>query len=175
QQVALARPVGPDQHVERPEGDADLAQTAKILDFEFQQALVHSSQRSVVVLLLPVRRSSLRVCPEQSEVFALRTCGAVPLIHELPSITSRGSHIPWSSLVDSGTLCTGMSGQGRDPGAGAARPGAGGGRVGVWPQFQQQRVRVLGLLQTGRSGDPAGAGVRHAAYDKTDATPGGPV
>src|SRR5699024_6066091 len=52
---------------------------------------------------------------------------------------------------------------------------AGGGRVGVWPQFQQQRVRVLGLLQTGRSGDPAGAGVRHAAYDKTDATPGGPV
>src|SRR5699024_9595111 len=51
-----------------------------------------------------------------------------------------------------------VSGQGRDPGPGVARPRAGGGQVGVWPQFQQQRVQVMGLLQAGRAGDPEGLG-----------------
>ena len=55
-----------------------------------------------------------------------------------------------------GCPVNGGSGQGRGPGAGVARPGAGGGRVGVWPQFQQQRVQVMGLLQAGRAGDPEG-------------------
>src|SRR5699024_3983354 len=50
------------------------------------------------------------------------------------------------------------SGQVRGPGAGAAGVGMGGGRVGVWPQFQPQRVQVMGLLQAGRAGDPEGLG-----------------
>src|SRR5699024_6391290 len=75
-----------------------------------------------------------------------------------PLHVARRTHLPWSSLVDSGALCAEVSGQGRDPGAGAAHLGMGGGRVGVWPQFQQQRVQVMGLLQAGRAGDPEGLG-----------------
>src|SRR5699024_12636806 len=79
-------------------------------------------------------------------------------LHSLP--TRRSSDLgAQGTLGDGGSPgcpVNGGSGQGRGPGAGVARPGAGGGRVGVWSQFQQQRVQVMGLLQAGRAGDPEG-------------------